>query len=125
MYQPPSPSTHEYPNRSKSKETVPLGIYIIAIVGGIGSFLAFVPILNLMRQGSGFILFGLVLFVFGVAQFYILVGLVNLKPWAWKGAFVSYACSALVYHILDNRVSVIVALIALIYLSSTVEYYRK
>lgn len=126
---PPSPSnqssSHKYKTSSSGKDSAPLGIYIIAILGGFVCLLGFLPILAIMAQGGGAFLLGVILFGLNAAQLYVLVGLVNLQPWAWTWALILYGLTALMDLVTVDILGLLITLVILGYLFSKAEYYGK
>lgn len=125
---PPSNSSSSSTGRrrgSGSTDSAPLGIYVIAFLGGIVSLLAFLPILTLIGHGGGALLVGLVLFALNAAQLYVLVGLVGLKPWAWTWALVLYGLNAAIQLFSGEIIGFVVALVIVVYLFTKADYYER
>jgi len=120
-----SSSSYGYRDSSPSKDSAPLGVYIIAFLGGIVSLLGFLPILMIMGQGGGLFLVGLLLFALNVGQLYVLVGLVGLKPWAWTWALILYGITALIDLVTVDILNFIITLVIIVYLFSKADYYDK
>jgi hypothetical protein len=118
-------SSYEYRDSSTARDSAPLGIYIIAIIGGIVSLFGFFLTLMIMGQGGGLVLVGLFLFALNAGQLYVLVGLVRLEPWAWTWALFLYGLGALIDLVTVDFLGLIIGLVIIVYLVSKADYYEK
>ncbi len=106
--------------------TVPLGIKIIVVLGGLGSILALFSglALSLFSVGGFETLLGIIVAVFAVVKFVTLIGLWSLKRWAWTAAMVIYTLSALLDLLRVNIVGLLIAIIILAYVYSQRHLFR-
>ena len=130
MSQIPPPSSYEsssseYRGSSRARDSAPLGIYVIAIFGGVVSLLGFFLTLMIMGQGGGLVLVGLFLFALNVGQLYVLVGLVRLEPWAWTWSLFLYGLAAVIDLITVDILGFLIILVIIVYLISKADYYEK
>lgn len=117
------PSSSPSRSGSQSNRNVPLGIYVIVLLGGITSVLGFIPIFAIMAQGP-FVL-GLLLLVLNVAQLAVLVGLVRLRSWAFIWTLILYGLSALTSLFRADILGFLIALLIIAYLFSKAEYFDQ
>jgi hypothetical protein len=109
---------------STRRET-PLGVYLIAILGGIGAVLGAIGSLGLVAMGGGFALLGVLLLVLSVAHLYVLVGLVRLRPWAWTWTLVIEGVSALLNLAGGDVLAVLISAVVIAYLFARADYFGK
>ena len=113
------PST--YGTRSRDR---PLGITVLCILGFVGAALSAIKSLGLMaRPGPGPML-GLLVLALTAGQVIVLVGLLNLRQWAYKWALLFYGLSALIDLLAFNPLSLLFDVLIVVYLLSKADRFR-
>lgn len=104
-----------------SNRSTPLGVVIIALLGGLSGLLGLLGSLAALGVNPLFGLFGLIL---SVGQLAVAVGLFNLNPWAWKWALVIYGLGAVLSLVGGDVIGVIIDVIVVVYLLSVGDHFR-
>ncbi|WEL17218.1 Uncharacterized membrane protein, DUF2068 [Halorhabdus sp. SVX81] len=109
---------------SQSKDDVPLGIIVIAVLGLIVTVLGSLGALGMLAQSGGSVAVGLLVLGMSGAQLLVLLGLLALEPWAWTWGLVLFGFGALMDLVELDIVSLIISLAIIFYLISKADYYR-
>ena len=102
-------------HRRGSSET-PWGVLLLALLGIVGSFFGVVGSFGLILEGGLVTAVGAVVFLLGLGQFVVSAGLLTLKPWAFKGAVVTFAFDGLIDLALANLLGMLVSFLVVGYL---------
>jgi len=105
-----APATYSSTGRSP-----PLGIKIICVLGALGGGLGLFGSLVLLGASP---LVGLFALVISIAQLIVVVGLWNLRSWAWSLALVVYGLGALGDVLEGDILGLLISLIVIGYLLS-------
>ncbi|WP_435101685.1 hypothetical protein [Halarchaeum sp. P4] len=110
---------------STSNRSAPLGVKIICALGALGVLVGVVGSFGLLASGSGLgVVLGLVTLGLSVGQAVVIVGLLNVQPWAWTWAMVLYGLSAVLDLLTVDLFALLVTLVIIAYLASVRDVYR-
>lgn len=110
-----------YGSRSQNR---PLGITVLCILGFVGAALSAIQSLGLMaRPGPGPML-GLLALALTAGQVVVLVGLLNLRRWAYKLALLFYGLSAVLDLLTFSPLSLLFDVLIVVYLMSKADHFR-
>ncbi|WP_121820787.1 hypothetical protein [Halostella salina] len=119
---PTTPSTS--PASRPDRDSAPLGIKIICVIGFLGALFALLAAFRLLGVGGAAGSLGLVFLFLSLGQFVVYAGLWTLAGWAWKWALILEGLGIVLDLYELNAVGLLVGLVVFGYVFSKGDLYE-
>lgn len=106
---------------SSDEPSAPLGVKIICILGAIGGALGFLGSLALLGMAPAV---GTVALIISIIQIVVVMGLWNLRSWAWTVSMIVYGLGLLLDLLAINILGLLIGIVVLSYLASKRRLFR-